>query len=176
MSRVVVVMGVSGSGKTTVAERVAGQLGWVFQEGDRLHPVANREKMATGTPLTDEDRWPWLDIIARWIDSQLRAGQDAIITCSALRRTYRERIGNGKPGVQIVYLHGARQVLEAHVHARHHEFMPPALLESQLATLEEPAADEHAIEVDVAGSVEDTVAAVLSQLRHQGAGWPAAVS
>ena len=168
MSRVVVVMGVSGSGKTTVAERVAAQLGWMFQEGDRLHPVQNRQKMAAGIPLTDEDRAPWLDIVARWIDSQLRAGQDAIITCSALRRAYRDRIGNGKPGVQIVYLHGTRQVLEAHVHNRHHEFMPPALLESQLATLEEPAPDEHVIEVDVGDSVEGTVAAVLGRLRQQG--------
>ncbi len=166
MSRVVVVMGVSGSGKTTVAERVAAQLGWMFQEGDRLHPVANREKMAAGVPLTDEDRAPWLDIIARWIDSNLRAGQDAIITCSALRRAYRERIGNGKPGVQVVYLHGARQVLEEHVHSRHHEFMPPALLESQLATLEEPAADEGVIEVDVGNSVERTVAAVVGLLQQ----------
>ena len=164
MSRVVVVMGVSGSGKTTVAEQVAAKLGWMLQEGDRLHPVANREKMAAGTPLTDEDRAPWLDIIARWIDANLRAGQDAIITCSALRRAYRDRIGNGKPGVRIVYLHGTRQVLKAHVHGRHHEFMPPALLDSQLATLEEPAADEHVIEVDVGDSVEATVAAVLGRL------------
>ena len=166
MSRVGVIMGVSGSGKTTVAERAAEQLGWMFQEGDTLHPAANVEKMKSGTPLTDADRAPWLAIIAKWIQDRLAAGESGLITCSALKRSYREQLGNGKSGVQIVYLHGDRATLEAHVHGRHHEFMPPALLESQLATLEEPAPDEHVIEVDVGGAVDQTVAEVVRQLRE----------
>ncbi len=166
MSRVAVIMGVSGSGKTTVAERAAGQLGWMFQEGDALHPASNVEKMKSGTPLTDADRAPWLAVIAKWIQDRLVAGESGLITCSALKRSYREQLGNGKPGVQIVYLHGDRATLEAHVHGRHHEFMPPALLESQLATLEEPGADEHVIEVDVGGTVDHTVAEVVRRLRE----------
>ena len=166
MSRVAVIMGVSGSGKTTVAERAAGQLGWMFQEGDALHPAPNVEKMKSGTPLTDADRAPWLAVIAKWIQDRLVAGESGLITCSALKRSYREQLGNGKPGVQIVYLHGDRATLEAHVHGRHHEFMPPALLESQLATLEEPGADEHVIEVDVGGTVDHTVAEVVRRLRE----------
>ena len=165
MSRVVVVMGVSGSGKTTVAERVAAALGWMFQEGDKLHPAANVAKMASGHPLDDVDRAPWLAIIAEWIDARLHTGHDAIITCSALKRRYRDQIGNGKPGVQIVYLHGDRATLEAHINSRHHEFMPPTLLDSQLDTLEEPAADEHVITVDVGATVERTVAAVIHALQ-----------
>ena len=165
MSRVVVVMGVSGSGKTTIAERAAAELGWMFQEGDKLHPAANVAKMAAGHPLTDGDRAPWLAIIAAWIQARLQAGENGVITCSALRRSYREQIGNGKPGVQIVYLHGDRATLDAHVHGRHHEFMPPTLLDSQLATLEEPTADEHVIEVDVGGTVDQTVAEVVHRLR-----------
>lgn len=159
-----VVMGVSGSGKTTVAERVAASLGWMFQEGDKLHPAANVAKMASGHPLDDADRAPWLAIIAEWIDARLRTGQDAIITCSALKRSYREQIGNGKPGVQIVYLHGDRATLEAHINGRHHEYMPATLLDSQLATLEEPVPDEHVITVEVDGTIEHTVAEVIRQL------------
>lgn len=164
MSRVVVVMGVSGSGKTTVAEQVAAELGWMFQEGDTLHPPANVAKMAAGQPLDDADRAPWLAIIAQWVEARLVAGQNGIVTCSALKRRYREQLGNGKPGVQFVYLHGDRATLEAHVRSRHHEFMPAILLESQLATLEEPDADEGVITVNVAATIEQTVAAVLAQL------------
>ena len=164
MSRVVVIMGVSGSGKTTIAKRVAADLGWAFQEGDVLHPASNVAKMAAGYPLTDEDRAPWLAIIAKWIDDKLVAGENGLITCSALKRSYREQIGNGKPGVQIVYLRGDRATLDAHVSGRHHEFMPVSLLDSQLATLEEPTPDEHVIEVDVGGTVDHTVAEVVRQL------------
>lgn len=164
MSRVIVVMGVSGSGKTTVAERLAAAEGWVFQEGDKLHPAANVAKMAAGHALTDEDRAPWLDIIATWIDERLQSGTNGVITCSALKRAYRERIGNGKPGVQIVYLHGDRATLDAHVLGRHHEYMPVTLLDSQLATLEEPAADEHVIKVEVDGPIDQTVAEVIRSI------------
>ena len=164
MSRVAIIMGVSGSGKTTVAEHIAAQLGWVFQEGDTLHPPANVTKMASGQPLDDADRAPWLAIVAQWVEARLAAGQNGVITCSALKRSYREQIGLGKPGVTFVYLHGDRATLEAHVRSRHHEYMPATLLDSQLATLEEPVPDEHAITVDVAGRVEDTVATVVRRL------------
>ena len=165
MSRVVVIMGVSGSGKTTVAERVASALGWAFQEGDKLHPLANVAKMKAGIPLTDEDRAPWLAIIAEWVEARLHTGQNAIITCSALKHAYRDVIGTGKPGVQFVYLYGDRATLERHVNGRHHEFMPVTLLDSQLATLEPPTPDEHVIVVDVNGTVEHTVAEVIRQLK-----------
>ena len=164
MSRVVVVMGVSGSGKTTVAEQLAAHFGWMFQEGDSLHPPANVAKMAAGQPLDDTDRAPWLAIIAQWVEARLVAGQNGVVTCSALKRRYREQIGNGKPGVQFVYLHGDRATLEDHVRSRHHEYMPATLLDSQLATLEEPEPDEHVITVNVAVSVEETVAAVVAKL------------
>ena len=166
MSRVLVVMGVSGSGKTTVAERLAARLGWMFQEGDALHPPANVAKMASGQPLDDADRAPWLAIVAQWVEARLVAGGNGVITCSALKRSYRDQIGNGKPGVQFVYLHGDRATLEAHVQSRHHEFMPATLLDSQLATLEEPDAGEHVLTVNVAATIDDTVAAVLAQLER----------
>ncbi len=168
MSRVAIIMGVSGSGKTTVAEHVASQLGWMFQEGDMLHPPANVVKMASGQPLDDADRAPWLAIIAQWVQARLAAGQNGVVTCSALKRSYRQQIGLGKPGVTFVYLHGDRATLEAHVRSRHHEFMPATLLDSQLATLEEPGSDEHVITVDVGGRVEDTVATVVEQLSKLG--------
>ena len=168
MSRVAIIMGVSGSGKTTVAEHVASQLGWMFQEGDMLHPPANVVKMASGQPLDDADRAPWLAIIAQWVQARLAAGQNGVVTCSALKRSYRQQIGRGKPGVTFVYLHGDRATLEAHVRSRHHEFMPATLLDSQLATLEEPGSDEHVITVDVGGRVEDTVATVVEQLSKLG--------
>ena len=170
MSHVAVIMGVSGSGKTTIATRVAAELGWAYQEGDVLHPAANVAKMAAGTPLTDADRAPWLATVAAWIQARLAAGENGLITCSALKRSYREQIGNGKPGVHIVYLHGDRATLDAHVHGRHHEYMPVTLLGSQLATLEEPAEDERVIRVDVSGTVEQTVAEVVRRLRDLAAG------
>jgi len=162
--QVLVLMGVSGSGKTTIAERLAATLGWQFQEGDILHPASNVEKMRTGHALTDEDRAPWLAIIAAWIDKQLQTGQHGIITCSALKRSYRDIIAGGRPGVQVVYLHADRASLEAHVQGRHHEFMPTTLLDSQLATLQEPTPDEHAIQVEVSGPIDDTVGEIVRQL------------
>jgi gluconokinase len=161
---VLVLMGVSGSGKSTIAEQLAKRLGWMFQEGDALHPAANVEKMRAGIPLNDEDRAPWLTIIAQWIDARLAAGEHGVVTCSALKRAYRNMIIGDRPRVLLIYLHGDRVTLEQHINARHHEFMPTTLLDSQLATLEEPGADEHVIEVDVAGSVEHTVAEILQQL------------
>jgi carbohydrate kinase (thermoresistant glucokinase family) len=160
MPLVLVVMGVSGAGKTTVAEHLAQDLGWMFQEGDSLHPAANVAKMRRGEALTDADRAPWLAIIANWVSDRVKAHEPGIITCSALKRAYRDQIIGGHKEVRLVYLHGDRATLEQHVTARHHEYMPPALLDSQLNTLEEPGADEPLIQVDVGGTVEETVAAV----------------
>jgi carbohydrate kinase (thermoresistant glucokinase family) len=143
--RPVVVMGVSGSGKTTVGRAIAERLGREFVEGDRLHPEANVRKMAAGVPLDDADREPWLDAVA----AELARGP-VVVTCSALKRAYRDRLRRVAPDLRIVYLHGSRELLESRVHTRAHEYMPASLLDSQLATLEEPEPDEDALAFDVA--------------------------
>jgi gluconokinase len=142
---VVVVMGVSGSGKTTVGKLLAERLGWAFEEGDSLHPLANVRKMASGIPLTDDDRWPWLARVADWVDGQLDSGQDAVIACSALKRSYRTLINRRGSGVEFVYLAVSRSQLEERVSNRPDHFMPASLLESQLAALEVPLDPEPAI-------------------------------
>lgn len=141
-------MGVSGSGKTTVGRQLAARLGWAFEEGDSLHPVANIEKMAAGIPLTDEDRWPWLARIVDWADAQLDTGSNGVITCSALKRSYRMLINRRGSGVEFVYLAVGRVELEERVDHRAGHFMPPSLLESQLEILEPPTDSESAIRVD----------------------------
>jgi carbohydrate kinase (thermoresistant glucokinase family) len=161
---VLVLMGVSGCGKTTVAELLADRLGWPFQEGDALHPPANVEKMAAGHPLTDEDRWPWLDLVAAWIGQQLDSGRSGIVTCSALRRVYRERLDRRGSGVLFVYLAGDYDLIAARIAARHGHYMPPSLLESQFSTLEEPVADEPAIRVDIAGTPRATADRIIERL------------
>lgn len=166
MPRVLVVMGVSGSGKTTLATVLAQRLGWPLQEGDALHPPENVAKMAGGTPLTDADRWPWLDRIAAWIDARLAAGGNGIVTCSALRRAYRDRILGRRAGVRLVFVQGAPDLLAARLAARRGHFMPPGLLASQLATLEPPAPDEHAITVDAAPPPDAQAEAVIAALRQ----------
>lgn len=157
-------MGVSGSGKTTVAASLAERLGWPFMEGDSLHPAANVAKMHAGEPLNDDDRWPWLDAVAAWIDSRLADAGAGIITCSALRRVYRDRIIGDRAGVRLVFLTAPRDVLAARLGARQGHFMPASLLDSQLATLEPPDPDERPIEVDVSGSAETTVEAIVGHL------------
>jgi len=154
---VVVVMGVSGSGKSTLATRLASGLGWDFLEGDLLHPAANVAKMQAGTPLDDADRQPWLQAIAAWIAEHLHAGRNGVVACSALRRVYRDRLRDAGPGVRFVYLQVSRAVLYQRLRHRHH-FMPASLLDSQLATLEEPGADEGAVCVAAAGTLEATLA------------------
>jgi gluconokinase len=155
-------MGVSGTGKSTVAGRLAGHLGWPLQEGDDLHPEANVAKMEQGTPLTDDDRWPWLDRVREWIDAQVGAGESGIITCSALRRAYRDRLR--RPEVVFVHLSGTREVIQRRMAARAGHFMPLSLLDSQLATLEPPGPDEQVITVHLGGTPEDEVAQVLRAL------------
>jgi carbohydrate kinase (thermoresistant glucokinase family) len=155
---VLVVMGVTSSGKTTVAQGLAERRGWPFQEGDSLHPKANVEKMAAGTPLTDEDRWPWLDKVSAWIDARRAAGDSAVITCSMLKRAYRDKVIGDKDDVRLMYLKGDRKVIAARMAKRKGHYMPTSLLDSQIATLEPPAADERPLVVDIEGSIEDMVA------------------
>ncbi|HEY5320468.1 MAG TPA: gluconokinase [Galbitalea sp.] len=146
---VLVFMGVSGCGKSTVAALLAGRLGWPFEEGDSLHPQANIDKMAAGHPLDDDDRWPWLEKVAEWVEERLDAGENALITCSALKRSYRDMINRRGTGVQFVYLAGSKETIGARLATRQGHFMPPALLDSQFADLEEPTPDEPALRIDV---------------------------
>ncbi len=155
---VVVVMGVSGSGKTTVARALAEACGWDFGEGDDLHPRSNVEKMAAGLPLTDADRLPWLRSVRAWIDGRADAGRDAVIACSALRRSYRDVLR--RPEVVFVLLDGDRDTLLARMRARHGHFMPASLLDSQLATLEHPGPDERAVTVPITWDVPDQIEAI----------------
>jgi gluconokinase len=143
----VVVMGVSGSGKTTLARGIAGRLHWRFQEGDELHPRANVEKMSRGEPLTDEDRRPWLDAIGQWLDDRAAAGESAVLTCSALRRAYRDQIREDRPGVRFCHVVVSTQMLSDRLQHRRGHYMPPSLLPSQLATLEPLADDEPGVTV-----------------------------
>jgi carbohydrate kinase (thermoresistant glucokinase family) len=156
---VVVMMGVSGSGKSTVAHRLAEELGWDFEEGDDLHPAVNVAKMAAGEPLTDADREPWLAAVASWIDGEIDSGRHGVITCSALKRGYRDLLR--RPQVLFVYLSVPRAELRRRLRHRTGHYMPASLLDSQLATLEPPAADEHAL--TVAGT--EAPAANLEEIR-----------
>lgn len=146
---VLVVMGVSGSGKTTVAGLVAGALGWELGDADDWHPPANVRKMHGGTPLTDEDRWPWLRSMAAWIDATRSTGRHGVLACSALKRTYRQVLVGGRADVRIVYLRGEHALIAQRQAARHNHFMPASLVDSQFATLEEPGAEEHPLTVSV---------------------------
>jgi gluconokinase len=161
---ILVVMGVSGSGKTTVAEKLAVALGVEFLEGDKLHPRANVEKMKAGTPLTDEDRRPWLEAIAAKIDQWRAEGKGGVITCSALKRAYRDVLIGERPQVRVVYLKGSRALIHERMAARRGHFMPVGLLDSQFATLEEPGPDERPIVADVAGTPGEIVAEIIRQL------------
>jgi gluconokinase len=159
---VLVVMGVSGSGKTAVAQRLAEELGWPFLEGDDLHPEANIAKMTSGEPLTDEDRMPWLRRIATWVEERLDAGGSGVVTCSALKRSYREVLDPRGERVLFVHLTGSRGTLEERLGRRAGHFMPSTLLDSQLETLEEPGPDEPAVQVRVEQPLDQVVAAVLA--------------
>jgi carbohydrate kinase (thermoresistant glucokinase family) len=168
---IVVVMGVSGSGKTTVAALLAAALGCQFQEGDDLHPRENVEKMHGGTPLTDADRMGWLHKIAEEIDGWRARGESGVLTCSALKRSYRDIIIGSRPGVTLVYLKGSYDLIRRRMVARHEHFMPVALLDSQFATLQEPTPVEHPITVDVSGRPADIAVEIVHQLEYrQGSG------
>lgn len=159
---VLVVMGVSGSGKTTLAKGLSEALGWPMQEGDFMHSEANRAKMASGTPLTDADRWPWLYQVRAWIDEHLATGQPGVITCSALKRRYRDLLR--APGVVFVLLAGDRETIMERLRNRVGHYMPPVLLDSQLETLEEFAPEEDSVVVNIGQSPQAEVDEVLDQL------------
>jgi carbohydrate kinase (thermoresistant glucokinase family) len=161
---VLVVMGVSGSGKTTIAALLAGRLHWDFEDADDLHPAANVAKMHAGLPLTDEDRWPWLHAVAGWIDATPAAGRHGVIACSALKRSYRAIIVGDRPDVQLIYLEGDPAVIARRLACRHGHFMPADLLESQLRALEEPTADEPVIVVSIERRPGEIADAALSAL------------
>ena len=163
---VVVVMGVSGSGKSTIAEHINTHLRWPFQEGDALHPPGNVQKMHAEIPLTDEDRAPWLRAVKAWIDARIVANEPGLVTCSALKRSYRDGLVDGRRQVRLLYLKADPKVLEARLERRTGHFMPASLLESQLHTLQEPGADEHPIIVRVDDELETTVALALEALRQ----------
>lgn len=146
---VLVVMGVSGSGKTTVAKLLAQRLGWTYEEGDSLHPPANVAKMASGHPLDDADRAPWLERIAEWIDDCLDSGTSGVVTCSTLKRAYRDVLNRRGSGVVFVYLEGSKELIAGRLSSREGHFMPPGLLDSQFADLEVPGDDEPAVFVDI---------------------------
>jgi len=153
---VAVVMGVSGTGKSTLGTALARDLGWPYAEGDDFHSAANVAKMRAGHPLTDEDRWPWLRAIAAWIGEREQAGSGGVVTCSALRRSYRDLLRAGHPDVRFICLAGSRDVLAARLAGRQGHFMPPSLLDSQLATFEPLGPDESGGEVDIQGTPAQT--------------------
>ncbi|HTW73254.1 MAG TPA: gluconokinase [Acetobacteraceae bacterium] len=164
---VAVVMGVSGSGKTTIAEGIGQREGWPLLEGDKFHPPANVEKMSHGIPLTDADRWPWLHAIADAIDEVRTRGDSAVVACSALKRAYRQILIGDRPDVVLVYLQGDKDLIATRMAARKGHFMPVALLDSQFATLEEPGPDEHPITVSIAPPPDAIADEVVRQLKER---------
>ena len=165
---VLVLMGVSGSGKSTVAGPLAGRLGWDLEEGDDLHPPANVAKMAAGHPLTDDDRWPWLAKVAECISPHTSAGRPGVITCSALERKYRDVLRGEH--VIFVYLSGTHDEIAARLATRHGHFMPASLLDSQFAALEPPGPDERSITIDINASSSVEADQIVSRLGLEGAG------
>jgi gluconokinase len=164
---VALMMGVSGSGKTTIAQRVAEREGWRLVEGDDFHPPENVAKMKSGTPLTDEDRWPWLRAIAAEIDAIRARGESAVVTSSALKRAYRAILVGDRIDVVLVYLQGSKELIARRMAARKGHFMPPALLDSQFATLEEPGDDEHPVVVSIEPTPDEIVGDVVRKLKER---------
>jgi gluconokinase len=160
---ILVVLGVSGSGKTTIAKTLADRLGWAFEEGDDLHPGSDITKMRSGHPLDDRDRWPWLEKVAAWIDGWRQAGKSGVITCSALKRSYRDFLVRGRPDVRLLYLSGDIELIAARLAARKGHFMPAGLLASQFKTLEPPTSGERAVTV----SIDATIGAIVDEIIRQ---------
>jgi len=160
-----VVMGVSGSGKSTIADRLAARLGWRYEDADKFHPPANVAKMSAGQPLTDEDRWPWLQAIAEEIDRLSVTGQRAVVACSALKRAYRDILVHGRDDVRIVFLNGTQDLIADRLADRKGHFMPPGLLVSQFRTLEPPQSGERPITVSIDAPVETIVDDIIRQLK-----------
>ena len=160
----VVIMGVSGCGKTTIGLLLAERTGWPFLDADNLHPAENIAKMAAGTPLTDDDRWPWLDDVAGWIAARSAAGEPGIVACSALKRKYRDRLREADPELRLAYLRTDPETLHERLAHRVGHFFPQTLLNAQLTDLEHPAADEHPIIVPSGQSPAEQVDAILAAL------------
>ena len=160
----IVVMGVSGTGKSTIASMLAQRLHWVYEDADWFHPKSNIEKMHHGEPLNDEDRWPWLRAIAEWIDATRSAGGHGVVACSALKRAYRDILIGNRRDVRLVFLKGDRDLIARRIAARADHFMPSTLLESQFATLQEPQADERPIVVTIVPHPCEIVEAIVSEL------------
>ena len=161
---ILIVMGVSGSGKSTVAAMLAARLHWTCEDGDWFHPPENVAKMHAGVPLTDEDRWPWLNAIATWIDKARAAGEHAVIACSALKRSYRDVVIGNRRDVRLVYLKGEPMLIAKRMAVRSGHFMPVSLLDSQFGTLEEPGADEDPIVVSIDEHPRGIVEAIVARL------------
>ena len=162
--RCVIVMGVSGSGKTTLARGIAAHLGWRFQEGDDLHPRANVEKMSRGEPLTDADRWPWLEAVGSWLDARAEAGESAVLTCSALRRVYRDLLCEGRPQVRFCHVKAEPALIGDRLNVRQGHYMPASLLPSQLATLEPLQPDEPGVVIPATGTPQEVQSRAMSAL------------
>ena len=161
-----IVMGVSGSGKTTVGEKLAARMSWRYEDADTFHPASNVAKMSAGQPLTDDDRWPWLKAIAAEIDRVCAAGERVVIGCSALRRVYRDVLVHGRTDIRFIYLEGTQALIADRIGQRKGHFMPPGLLTSQFQTLEPPTDDEHALAISIDGPVEVIVDRIIRQLNQ----------
>ncbi len=159
-----IVMGVSGAGKTTIGETLAARLGWPYEDADTFHPASNVAKMSAGQPLTDEDRLPWLKAIATEIDRACSAGEHVVIGCSALKRAYRDVLTQGRTDVRLIYLDGTQSLIADRLSHRKGHFMPPGLLISQFAALEPPTPDERPVTVSIDAEVELIVDRIISQL------------
>lgn len=161
---VVIVMGVSGCGKSTIGALLALRLRWEFEDADWFHPASNIDKMHAGIPLTDEDRWPWLDAVAAWIDQTRRSGGHGVIACSALKRRYRDVLIGNRPDVRLVYLKGDETLIARRLATRHDHFMPRDLLHSQFEALEEPGPDENPVVVSIEPQPREIVRRILVAL------------
>jgi gluconokinase len=164
----VVLTGVSSSGKSTTGRRLSELLGWPFRDADSFHPPANIAKMSRGIPLEDSDRWPWLDAIAAWIDVNLAARQSVLVSCSALKRSYRRRLVRDRSDVRLVFLQGSFALIGKRMAGRRDHFMPVSLLQNQFEVLEEPSPDENALVVSVTLPVERVAQTILAELGLKG--------